>query len=325
LSADSGSWPSASTRPVAADSGALVDSGSERRDGRRWAALLDAGGLALIAGIALAIGIAYAVANIIPVDTDMYWRAGQSLHYYGTVWAADANSLYVYPPPLAQAIGLLTPIGWPAFVVGWTVFVFAGFWASTRRWSLLVLALTAGAAILWGIDSAFAKPLLLAMIGNVQPLLAAAVVIGFRWPAAWAFIILTKIAPGIGLLWFVFRREWRQLGIALGATAAIVAVSFVFAPAQWADFVRFIVANVNAPSPNILVPVPLPVRIAMSVALIWWGAATNRRWVLPFAAGWASFALYEWTWLTMALAGLALIDRPTFRWPAWRPRMTRAA
>ena len=218
--------------------------------GRRWMALLDAGGLALIAGISLAIGIAYAVAHITPVDTDMYWRAGQSVHYYGTVWAADANSLYVYPPPLAQVIGLLTPIGWPAFVVGWTVFVFLGFWASTRSWSLLVLGLTAGAAVLWGIDSGLARPLLLAMIGNVQPLLAAAVVIGFRWPAAWAFIILTKIAPGIGLLWFVFRREWRNLGIALGATALIAGVSFVLAPAQWADFFAFAVANVNAPSPN---------------------------------------------------------------------------
>ena len=112
--------------------------------------LLDGGGLALITGIALAIGVAYAVANIVPVDTDMYWRAGLSSHYYGTVWAADANSLYVYPPPLAQAIGLLAPIGWSAFVIGWTVFVFAGMWASTRRWSLLVFAATAGAAILVG-------------------------------------------------------------------------------------------------------------------------------------------------------------------------------
>ena len=95
------------------------------------------------------------------------------------------------------------------------------------------------------------------MIGNVQPLLAAAVVIGFRWPAAWAFVILTKIAPGIGLLWFAFRREWRNLGIALAATAIIAAVSFVFAPQQWADFVRFAMANVGAPSPNPVVPIPL--------------------------------------------------------------------
>ena len=309
MSADSGSWPAA-TRPIDDGPAPAIVPGSAEITGRRWGVLLDGGGLAVIAGIALAIGVAYAVANIVPVDTDMYWRAGLSSHYYGTVWAADANSLYVYPPPLAQAIGLLAPIGWSAFVIGWTVFVFAGMWASTRRWSLLVFAATAGAAILWGIDSGPAKPLLLAMIGNVQPLLAAAVVIGFRWPAAWAFVILTKIAPGIGLLWFAFRGEWRNLGIAMAATAIIAAVSFVFAPQQWADFVRFAMANVGAPSPNPVVPIPLAVRIAMSVAMIAWGARTNHRWIVPFAAGWASLALYEWTWLTMLLAGLALVDWP---------------
>ena len=59
-----------------------------------------------------------------------------------------------------------------------------------------------------------------------------------------------------------------------------------------------------------MVPIPLPVRIAMSVAMIAWGARTNHRWIVPFAAGWASLALYEWTWLTMLLAGLALVDWP---------------
>ena len=190
-----------------------------------------AAGSPLIAGIALAIGVAYAVANIVPVDTDMYWRAGLSSHYYGTVWAADANSLYVYPPPLAQAIGLLAPIGWSAFVIGWTVSSSSpGCGRARAAGACSSSARPRGAAVLWGIDSGPAKPLLLAMIGNVQPLLAAAVVIGFRWPAAWAFVILTKIAPGIGLLWFAFRREWRNLGIALAATAIIAAVSFVVAP-----------------------------------------------------------------------------------------------
>ena len=63
------------------------------------------------------------------------------------------------------------------------------------------------------------------LIGNIHLLLAAAIVLGFRWPGTWAFVLLTKVTPGVGLLWFAVRREWRSLGIALGATAAIVAVS----------------------------------------------------------------------------------------------------
>ena len=52
--------------------------------------------------------------------------------------------------------------------------------------------------------------------------IAAAIVIGFRWPAAWSLVLLTKITPGIGLLWFAVRREWRSLAIALGAVIMIV-------------------------------------------------------------------------------------------------------
>ena len=34
--------------------------------------------------------------------------------------------------------------------------------------------------------------------GNIQILLALAIVLGFRWPATWAFVLLTKVTPGIG-------------------------------------------------------------------------------------------------------------------------------
>ena len=91
----------------------------------------------------------------------------------------------------------------------------------------------------------FALGALLAVVelsgGNISLLLAGAMVIGFRYPAAWAFVILTKVTPGIGLLWFVVRREWRQLGIALGATAAIVAVSFVVMPGAWIEWMQVLV------------------------------------------------------------------------------------
>ncbi len=72
---------------------------------------------------------------------------------------------------------------------------------------------------------------------NVQLLTAAAIVLGFRWPATWAFILITKVTPGVGLLWFAVRREWRSLGIALGSTGVVVAISLVIAPGQWSDWV----------------------------------------------------------------------------------------
>ena len=57
--------------------------------------------------------------------------------------------------------------------------------------------------------------------GNIQLMLALAIVLGFRWPATWAFVVLTKLTPGIGALWFALRRQWRSFGIAVGATLAI--------------------------------------------------------------------------------------------------------
>ena len=69
--------------------------------------------------------------------------------------------------------------------------------------------------------------------GNIEMLVALAIVLGFRWPATWSFVLLTKITPGIGLLWFAVRREWRSLAIALAATAAVVAVSSALMPDAW--------------------------------------------------------------------------------------------
>ena len=68
-------------------------------------------------------------------------------------------------------------------------------------------------------------------IGQLDVLMAAAIVLGFRWPAAWLLPFITKLTPGIGVLWFAARREWRSLGIALGATAAVVGLSMTVGPA----------------------------------------------------------------------------------------------
>ena len=52
--------------------------------------------------------------------------------------------------------------------------------------------------------------------GNIHLLMAAAIVLGFRYPIGWSFLLLTKVTPGVGLVWFAVRREWRPLIIALG-------------------------------------------------------------------------------------------------------------
>jgi len=287
---------------------AVLASVRRRPSGHAWGrlGLADGAGLIVVVGVGLAIGLAFSVSSFKPVDTDMIWRVAQGPVRYGTTWAIDPESRYVYPPPLGQIASALVPLGWPTFVVVWTTGIFVGLWAMTRSISLAALGVAGLSAVLWGLDSALANPLTLSLVGNIQPLLAAAIILGLRWPVLWAFVVLTKITPGVGLLWFVFRREWRNLGLAIGAIALVAGVSFIYDPAAWSDFVRFAIANAGTPSPIPVVPIAFPLRLIISIALIFFAARTDRPWILPFAAGLSSLALYEWSWVTMALASVAM-------------------
>jgi hypothetical protein len=145
--------------------------------------------------------------------------------------------------------------------------------------------------------------------GNISLLLAAAIVVGFRWPAAWALILLTKVSPGIGLLWFVVRREWRNLGIALAATAIVAGGSALTMPLAWQQWAHVLMANVGRDGTWAAVPVALWVRLPMAVVLVVWGARTDRRWTVPVASMLALPALW-FGGLSMLLAVIALRQMP---------------
>ena len=132
----------------------------------------------------------------------------------------DWNTIGAYPysPAFAMLVYPLNLLPWTLFVAAWTALLIGAVWVLTGR-ELFLFGMVVGAMEIAG--------------GNISLLLAVAIVWGFRWPWTWAFVLLTKITPGIGLLWFVLRREWRQLAIALGATAAVLAVSFVLTPFNW--------------------------------------------------------------------------------------------
>src|SRR5439155_12080818 len=102
--------------------------------------------------------------------------------------------------------------------------------------------------------------------------------------AAWAFIILTKVSPGIGVLWFVARREWRKAAIALGVTAALALASFLLAPALWREYVSAMVDNFAfVPVGGYPFPWPQWLRMPIAAVLVIWAARTDRPWVVPIA------------------------------------------
>ena len=199
-------------------------------------------------------------------DLWAYWSTRSGLDYS---WARPGESgAYIYSPAFAHLVAPLTALPLPMFTAVWTTFLAATlYWLV--GWRAFFVALVA--------------PVTMSIaIGQTDLLMAAAIVIGFRWPAAWFLPIVTKLTPGIGLLWFAARREWRSLAIALGATLAIAAVSVAIDSRAWLGWLQMLGRfEFPAPGDGVYLPVPVWIRLPLVALLIVWGARSNRRWVLP--------------------------------------------
>ncbi|HEX7490459.1 MAG TPA: glycosyltransferase family 87 protein [Candidatus Limnocylindrales bacterium] len=202
-------------------------------------------------------------------------------------WGADPSNLY---PKAAEGLGngyVYTP-AFEFLAAPWRILPFLTFVAIYR-------------AILLGIVVRLAGPLTLPVMlaipvaseitcGNIQIILALAIVLSRRWPAAWAVVLLTKVTPGVGLLYYVFRREWRYVAIAAGATGIVLLLALVIYWGQWPGYIR-------------LMSNPAPVT----------GAFIPTFWMrLPFALAIVAVGAHRgWWWTTVVAAFVAL--------PAWYP------
>jgi hypothetical protein len=203
-------------------------------------------------------------------DAHAYWAVNPA-DPYAFDYTPDQHDAFRYSPAVAQLLGLFRFLPWPLFALLWFGLLAALLVWLARGWTLAVLAFPAVAFDIY--------------LGNIEVLMAAAIIIGFRHPAAWAVILLTKVTPGVGLVWFAARREWRNLAIALGATTIVVGASFAVAPGLWLEWPQAILAVRDRPSMLLVI-----VRVLAAVLLIVWGARTDRRWTVvvgsTLALGW---------------------------------------
>jgi hypothetical protein len=236
-------------------------------------------------------------------DAWAYWSVDVQHPY---TRSAGMLGAFPYAPPLVRAFAPASFLSWPAFLFLWLAALLAtAIWLGWRRGertlvrgALTVLALPPVSVELYH--------------GNVHLLIAAAVALGFRYPASWAFILLTKVTPGVGLLWFAVRREWRRLAIALGATAVIAVVSLVIDTRLWFEWVEqgilpVLGRDIGQPA----IPIPLWLRLPVAAALVTWGARTDRRWTVPVATAIALPVL--WFAGLSILAAIFALDRPGLR------------
>ncbi|MCY7419736.1 MAG: DUF2029 domain-containing protein [Chloroflexi bacterium] len=223
--------------------------------------------------VALATGlVGLSIAGIVHgtwgYDAYAYW-AIDPVHPYAA--AMNVYGAYLYSPAFAQ---LAAPLGWlpyPVFLPLWTGLLLGALAWLGRGW----------AAVLFLVPFVFLEVL----AGNIQLLIAGALVLGFRWPASWAFILLTKLTPGVGLLWFAARREWRAIGIALGVTVAIAGCSFVLAPGAWSEWLERLAVEGQRvdPGPWAALAGPLWARLAVAAGICVWAGSRGLRWPLAVA------------------------------------------
>jgi hypothetical protein len=245
--------------------------------------------------IAFGIIIGYWALLPIPPTSDAHniWLLDLTAPYRAPWGAPDS---FVWSPAVALAIAPLTELPFPIF---YKLLLAANLAAMAwlLRWPGAVVAL-------------LLPPVRIELqTGNIHLLLAAGIVLGFRASAAWAGLILTKVTPVIGLLWFAARREWRQLLVAVGTTAAIVVATWAISPGLWADWVELLVASSTVAIVNFtLVQIPIFVRlpVAAGIAVIagWRGA----RWLMPIAVLLALPAIWVGA-LTILLAVFPLLGQ----------------
>jgi hypothetical protein len=202
---------------------------------------------------------------------------GYFLAIYRPPGAPDS---FVYSPAFEQLTEPLRWLGWDAFRTAWRLFEVAALIAMAGPFAapLLFVAPVAGE-----VNNA-----------DINLLMPAAIIGSFRYPALWAFPILTKITPAVGLVWYAMRHEWRSLAIALGTTAAIVVVSFATVPLLWADWIRLLLTSDPDYADVVVIAAPIWVRVVAGATIVAWGAATDRRWTVIVGV-WVSLPA---TWLT---------------------------
>ena len=160
-------------------------------------------------------------------DAGAYWEAAMRLRegepLYPALADPEASDVYRYAPWLAWAWVPLTLLPREVVHVIWSIFLLA---ASAAALSPLVrirawLAVALFGPILVGISA----------IGNVQPLIVAALVLGVErrsgplWIAAAASL---KAVPLLLVVTYVGRRQWLRALATLGLTAALVAPMLLY-------------------------------------------------------------------------------------------------
>jgi len=169
-------------------------------------------------------------------DVRAYYWAGGRLNAGLSLYPPDQSLAtplgYPYPPLLAILFRPLALLPFPAAAAIWEVAVIASFvatvwWIGPRRWETWVALGILARPIAWCLT-----------IGQSQVPLTLFTAIGAPWSLALAANI--KLWPALIALWWIGRRDWRNLGNFAAAMAALALIQLVLAPRATLDYVTAI-------------------------------------------------------------------------------------
>ena len=206
-----------------------------------------------------------------------YWAGGRlnaGLPLYPPDQSVETPLGYPYPPLLAILFRPLALLPFEAAAGIWEVVVLGCFAATIwwmgvrRRETWLVLGMLA-APIAWCLS-----------IGQAQVPLTMLTAIGAPWSIALAANI--KLFPAAVSLWWIGRRDWRNLGMFLATVAGLLLIQLLLAPQAMLDYVTAIslkqVGEVVNISPYVVSPLLWVVLVAVGVLLVLRLAPTRWGW-----------------------------------------------
>ena len=209
-----------------------------------------------------------------------------SVTHGGDAWVyytADTESPYhvivgewgfLYSPVFLLAIQPLQALPWPVFHL---LVVAAGIGALVYligpRWALAAVVLQAPIIsddLLWA---------------NLYLVTAALIVVSLHHPSLWAWSLLTKLTPGVGVLYHVGQRDWRAVRVAVGVTLTLVIISAVILPEAWPAWFDTLRQSSSGAAPLFVPPV---LRLIAGAVVAFYAGFSKRQWLMPIGVATAA-------------------------------------
>jgi alpha-1,2-mannosyltransferase len=212
-------------------------------------------------------------------DVHAYYDAAARLNAGLPLYPPDQSVAtplgYPYPPLVAILFRPLALLPFAAAAAIWEVGVIASlivtvWWSGLRRRETWLALGILGLPIAWCV-----------VIGQAQVLLTLLTAIGAPWSIALAANI--KLFPALIALWWIGRREWRNLGLFAATLAGLALLQLILAPQASLDYLTAItlkqVGAVRNFSPYVVSPllwgglVVIGVGVVLRLARTRWGWA----------------------------------------------------